>query len=99
MKAMNIRKALNFNRITDAVIVSSQEKVWEEIYKSREGGKGGLIITDMQYPLTPGGDIDRETGFKLIDRMKNAQIDILINIMVFPYGFAIKSLVLISGSV
>ena len=77
LKAVDIRKALNFNRITDVDIVSNQEKVWEAIYESKNGGKKvDLIVTDMQYPLTAGGCIDTDAGFKLIERMEKEQIEI-----------------------
>ena len=79
LKAVAIRKALNFNRITDVDIVSNQKKVWEAIYESKNGGKKvDLIVTDMQYPLTAGGRIDTDAGFKLIERMEKEQIDIPI---------------------
>ena len=77
LKAVAIRKALNFNRITGVDIVSNQDKVWEAIYESKNGGKKvDLIVTDMQYPLTAGGRIDMDAGFKLIERMEKEQIDI-----------------------
>ena len=48
-KAVAIRKTLNFNRITDVDIVSNQEKVWEAIYESKNGGKKvDLIVTIPQ---------------------------------------------------
>ena len=79
LKAVAIRKALNFNRITDVDIVSNQEKLWGAVYASKNGGKKvDLIVTDMQYPLTAGGRIDTEAGFKLIERMEKEQIDIPI---------------------
>lgn len=79
LKAVAIRKALNFNRIRDVDIVSNQEKVWEAVYESKNGGKKvDLIVTDMQYPLTAGGCIDKDAGFKLIERMEKEQIDIPI---------------------
>ena len=77
LKAIDIRKALNFNRITNVDIVSNQEKLWEAIYESKNGSKKvDLIVTDMQYPLKAGGRVDREAGFKLIERMKEEQIEI-----------------------
>lgn len=77
LKAIDIRKALSFNRITDIDIVSNQEKVWDAIYESNNDGKKvDLIVTDMQYPLTAGGCVDRDAGFKLIERMKEEKIEI-----------------------
>ena len=79
LKAIAIRKALNFNRISDVYIVNNQEKVWEAIYESQNGGKKiDLIVTDMQYPLTAGGRIDTDAGFKLIERMEKEQKEIPI---------------------
>ena len=77
LKAVAIRKALSFNKIIDVDIVSDQEKVWEAIYESKNDGKKvDLIVTDMQYPLTAGGRIDTDAGFKLIERMEQEQIGI-----------------------
>lgn len=77
LKAVEIRKALNFNRITDVGIVSNQEKLWDAVYENNNGGKKvDLIVTDMRYPLTAGGRVDRDAGFKLIERMKEEQIEI-----------------------
>lgn len=77
LKAIDIRKALNFNRITDVDIVSNQEKLWDAIYESNSCSKKvDLIVTDMQYPLTAGGRVDRDAGFKLIERLKEEQMQI-----------------------
>ena len=77
LKAIDIRKALNFNRITNVDIVSNQEKLWEAIYESKNSSKKvDLIVTDMQYPLMAGGRVDKDAGFKLIERMKEEQIEI-----------------------
>ena len=59
-KAMDIRKALNFHGITDIELVSDQEKLWEEIYKSQGAEKRpGLIVTDVHYPLRAGEVLER----------------------------------------
>ena len=76
-KAVDIRKALEFNRIYNVTIVTNQEKAWEEIYQGRENGaEVNLIVTDMNYPLAAGAPSDKEAGFKMIERMKEEKIDI-----------------------
>ena len=72
LKAMDIRKALEWNGLQDIAIVSCQEKLWDAIYAGRENGaEVGLIVTDMHYPLTPGAAPDEEAGFKLMERMED----------------------------
>lgn len=81
LKAMDIRKALEFNGILNIVIVSNQEKLWNEIDRGREGGEPvGLIVTDMHYPLRAGACPDEEAGFKLIERLteENTEIPVII---------------------
>lgn len=76
-KIREIRKALEFNGITDIEDVRDQEKVWDRIYGAHDGvRKPDLIVTDMQYPLTAESGIDTEAGFKLIERMEKEQIHI-----------------------
>ena len=77
LKAMDIRKALEFCGVRNIAVVRSQDRVWDEIDKGNANGKKvGLIITDMHYPLVTGGDADEEAGFKLIERMKAEGLDI-----------------------
>lgn len=77
LKAMDIRKALEWNGLQDIAIVSCQEKLWDAIYAGRENGaEVGLIVTDMHYPLTPGAAPDEEAGFKLMERMEQEGIRI-----------------------
>lgn len=77
LKAIAIKRALESNGVANIKIVGNQEQLWEEIYKSREDGNPvDLIVSDMQYPLTRGGDPDEECGFKLIERLKEEGIKI-----------------------
>ena len=77
LKAMDIKKALAFNSIFEVKIVSSQDRLWEEIYRSsQEGEQIDLIVSDMQYPLIKGGEPDEESGLKLIARLKEEGIKI-----------------------
>lgn len=73
-KGNDIRRALEFNGVRNIITVRSQEKLWEQIYHSED--KVDLIVTDMQYPLEAGEAIDKEAGFKLIERMKKEKIDV-----------------------
>lgn len=76
-KFNDIRKALEFNGITNIVHMSNQEDAWEAICKSADqNAPFGVIITDMQYPLAALMDIDTEAGFKLIERLKKEEINI-----------------------
>lgn len=74
MKGIHIQRALEFNGVRNIMTVGDQEKLWEQIYHG--GEKIGLIVTDMQYPLKAGGAVDREAGFKLIERMEREKINI-----------------------
>lgn len=73
-KGIDIRKALEFNGISNIMTVRNQEKLWEQIYQGED--KIDLIVTDMQYPLEVGETVDEEAGFKLIERMEKEKIDI-----------------------
>ena len=73
-KGADIRKALEFNGIRNVMIVRNQEKLWNQIYHGED--KIDLIVTDMQYPLEAGAAVDKEAGFKLIERMEKEKIDI-----------------------
>lgn len=76
-KAVEIKKALEFNRIRNIVLVRNQEAVWSEIDKSKENGESiDLIVTDMHYPLEPGLEADHDAGFILLERMKERGIKI-----------------------
>ena len=79
IKAFEIRRALEYSGITDVDIVSDQEKLWERIYGNGQNErKPDLIVTDMQYSLTAGADVDKEAGFKLMERMEKEHICIPI---------------------
>lgn len=73
-KETNIRKALEFNGIRNIISVRNQKKLWEQIYHGED--KIDLIVTDMQYPLEAGEAVDKEAGFKLIERMEKEKIRI-----------------------
>lgn len=72
LKAMDIRKSLEFSGVRDITIVRDQESLWELIYD--ENVQINLIVTDMHYPIMKGADADLEAGFKLIERMKAEDI-------------------------
>ena len=73
-KGADIRQALEFNGIRNVMIVRNQEKLWNQIYHGED--KIDLIVTDMQYPLEAGAAVDKEAGFKLIERMEKEKIHI-----------------------
>lgn len=78
-KAMDIKSALRFCGIND------RDVIWEQyqdvgLERIQECAKQNtpiqLIITDMQYPLCAGEEVDREAGFKLLERLKQEMLDI-----------------------
>lgn len=76
-KAVDIKKALEFNGIRNIVLVRNQEAVWDEIDRSKENGKSiDLIVTDMHYPLEAGQEADHNAGYILLERMKERGIQI-----------------------
>lgn len=76
-KIREIREALKNNGIRDIEAVRNQQQLWDRIYSDGSDlRKPDLIVTDMQYPLTVNSVVDKEAGFKLIERMKKEQIDI-----------------------
>lgn len=76
-KAVDIKKALEFNGIRNITLIRNQEAVWDEIDKVKGSGNTiGLIVTDMHYPLGPGMEADHNAGYILLERMKERGINI-----------------------
>ncbi len=71
-KTMKIRSALMANGISTIIMVDNQQDAWNEIV----GKKVDLVVTDMHYPLYMFGMPDLDAGFKLIAKMKKANIQI-----------------------
>ena len=77
LKAMEIKRTLARQGISDVDMVRNQEILWEEIYRSLAEGKAiDLIVSDMQYPLAAGEKPDEESGLKLLARLKEEEIEI-----------------------
>lgn len=77
IKTMDIKRALEFNSIRDVRLVGNLEAVWEEIEKGEETGERiDLIVTDMHYPLRPGGEADHGAGFILLEELKRKGMEI-----------------------
>ena len=72
-KAIDIERALESCGIANIIRVGFQEDAHDKI---EEGASFDLIITDMRYPLHRGGDADNEAGFKLIEWLKEKDLDI-----------------------
>ena len=72
-KARDIKKALEFNGISNIKMVDNQAMVWECI---ENGEEIDLIVTDMHYPLEKGIEADENAGFILIDKLKEKGITI-----------------------
>lgn len=76
-KAMDVKSALIFCGIRDVIWEKYQDIGFERIYEhAKQDTPIQLIITDMQYPLHSGDGINEEAGFKLIERLKQEQLDI-----------------------
>lgn len=76
-KAMDIKKALEFNGIRNITLIRNQEAVWNEIDKAKGSGNTiDLIVTDMHYPLESGMEADHNAGYILLERMKEREIKI-----------------------
>lgn len=76
-KAMDVKSALSFCGIQDIIWEKYQDTGIERIYEhAKQGAPIQLIVTDMQYPLRSGDKIDEEAGFKLLERLKQEQLDI-----------------------
>ena len=77
IKYFAIKRVLEVNGICDIVYVRNQEAVWEEIKKSEGLGKPiDLIISDVNYPLSKGGEANPEAGFILLKEMKKRKPEI-----------------------
>lgn len=76
-KLIDIQKALNFNRITQVDTCYDQETALEKIKNSiKENAPYDLIVTDMHYPLAKRMESDLEAGYKLIEKLKEENINI-----------------------
>lgn len=73
-KLRDIKKALEYNGVKEIVCFKNQEEVWQELQNADK--LPHLIITDMQYPLAPFEDINREAGRILIEELVNKNITI-----------------------
>lgn len=77
LKAMEIKRALKRQGISDVDVVGNQELLWQEIDRSlTEGNTIDLIVSNMQYPLAAGESPDEESRLKLLARMQEEKIEI-----------------------
>lgn len=77
MKYIDIKRALEFNRIHDVLYVQNQESLWKEIEKTEQSGeKIDLIVSDVHYPLYPGEEANPEAGFILLNEMEKRRLQI-----------------------
>jgi len=78
-KGIDVTRALEYCGVRNICSVRNQEAGFEKIYEGREKGSPiNLIVTDMHYPLGYGMESDPEAGFKLIERLKKEELDILV---------------------
>ena len=77
LKAVKIQRALEFNGVRNIEIARNQQEAREDIFgRETDGGRPDLIVTDMNYPLTPGGRPEKDAGLQLIEWMEKEQITI-----------------------
>ena len=78
-KRDDVKRALVFSGIQKGQIdiVRSQEKGIGLLNDSvKNGAPYDVIVTDMQYPLSDGADVDVEAGIKLIRHLGKERLDI-----------------------
>ena len=77
IKYIEVQKALEYSGVREPDHVRNQEDGFSLIYESiKNGTPYDAVVTDMQYPLEKGTSIDKEAGFKLIERLKKEGINI-----------------------
>lgn len=78
-KTIAIQRALEYCGITDIKTVSNQKSGMKYIYQCMEDSAPvDLVVTDMHYPLAPGEVADTEAGFKLVERLKQEEMNIQV---------------------
>lgn len=78
-KRDDVKRALVFSGVQKGQIdiARSQEKGIGLLNDSvKNGAPYDVIVTDMQYPLSDGADVDVEAGIKLIRHLGNERLDI-----------------------
>lgn len=76
-KYRDISRALERSGISKNDRAKNQKDGFELIYKSiKDSSPYDVVVTDMQYPLEQGASIDKEAGFKLLQRFKKENINI-----------------------
>lgn len=79
MKCIAIKNAINRCSFDEVDWCDNQEDGLQKIKNSVEQDSPyDLIVTDMQYPLEPSGEIDVDAGHKLIAKLKEDGIVIPI---------------------
>ena len=74
MKVSRILKDLGVHIVAQ---VEDQESGFGVIYRNKDGEKRiSLIVTDMHYPLEKGAKADVDAGKKMIERVKNENLNI-----------------------
>lgn len=71
-KSMEIKRALEFNGISNITLLNNQEDVWNLLNREEVD----LIVTDMHYPLEKGAEADLHAGYILLEKMKEKGIQI-----------------------
>ena len=76
IKHYRIRRALERCGVTIVDCANNQQEGLKKLKEAMGAVPYDLIITDMNYPLVQGGTSDIHAGFKLIDELKEENIEI-----------------------
>ena len=77
IKHNQIKSALNRLGITDITLKEDVNSAVISVLESIDNNNPyGLIISDMQFPLLPNGNTDKDAGKKFIDELKEHNVDI-----------------------
>lgn len=79
----NIYKYIDIKSVAERCRIESIERSnnledgFEKIVEAEKNGKGyNLIITDLHYPMAPNSDADVNTGEKLVEKLKENNLNI-----------------------
>ena len=76
-KHNDIKRALEVLGLKDITLVKNEKDAIKLIIESvNSDNPFNLVISDMQFPLFAGGGKDNNAGFKLIDDLKDNDVDI-----------------------
>ena len=79
LKLIDIERSLAGCGINRVETANNQEDAWDIICRNAGTvNEIDIIVSDMQYPISGGEDIDVEAGTKLIDRLRDNDISVAV---------------------